>query len=83
MHISLPLSMSQSLAVLSMLPVAITVLCGLNDKQTISALWPLNVWKHFPLSVLHNLHVLSNDPVAILSLKLNKLLKGLWENMGF
>jgi hypothetical protein len=51
-----------------MLPVATTVLCGLKPKQTISAVWPLNVWKHFPLSVLHNLHVLSNEPVAILSL---------------
>jgi hypothetical protein len=48
------------------------VLCGLNAKHTISALWPLKVWKHLPLSVLHSLQVLSNEPVAILSLTKSK-----------
>ena len=35
---------------------------------TISAVWPLKVWKHLPVSELHNLQVLSKEPVAILSL---------------
>ncbi len=63
---SIPVSMSHSLAVRSILPVATNVLWGLNAKHTcngmstfvciekkthtISAVCPRKVWKHFPVS---------------------------------
>lgn len=34
----------RTFAVLSMDPVASTVLAGLNARHTISVAWPLNVW---------------------------------------
>ena len=39
------------------------------EIHTISAEWPLYVWKFLPVSTLHSLAVLSNEPVTILSLK--------------
>ena len=53
-HCSMPVSTLQSLAVVSILPVATSVLEGLKPRHTISPAWPRNVWKHLPLSVLHS-----------------------------
>jgi len=54
-----PVSTSQSRAVLSMLPVATTVPCGLKLRHTISVEWPRNVWCKSPFSADHSLQVLS------------------------
>lgn len=40
--------------------------------RTISAVCPRKVWKHLPVSAHQSLHVLSKEPVAILSLSFSK-----------
>jgi hypothetical protein len=68
---SLPYSTSQSLAVLSIDPVATNKPCGSNPKHTISILCPFNVCYIAPVLASHILAVLSKEPVTI------KLPKGL------
>ena len=42
----------------------------LNDKQTISVAWP--VCGTMPISTFHNLHVLSKEPVILISVRIVK-----------
>ena len=65
-----PVYKSHNFEVWSIEPVAKKFLCGSNATATTSLWCPANVYKRFPVYVSQSLAVLSNEPVATLSLNI-------------